>query len=180
MRYPTIVLICLFFGCQTDQKDIFSFQGKAYFHTTPPSRIYFKNIRSYHYQSRTFPESRADVFQLQKMVQQADPQELIPSIADHWLEDEAYLLLLSHPPALKNRAWDIRWESEQEEGKISLEGLSPEEHRDAVLAILESWEQGRQFYLVREGAEIPLWQEEEMKNYFRQVYADFLRLTESD
>jgi hypothetical protein len=170
----------LLFGCQADRKDLFSFQGKAYFHTTPPSRIYFKNIRSYHYQSRTFPESRADVFQLQKMVQKADPKELIPSIIDHWLEEEAYLLLLPHPPLLEDRPWDIRWESEQGRGKVALKGLSPEEHRSAVLAILEGWDQGRKYFLNREGKEIPLWQEEEMKNYFRQVYADFLRLTESD
>jgi len=180
MRYATIVLICLIFGCQADQDDFFSSQDKAYFHTTPPSRIYFKNIRSYHYQSRTFPVSRADVFQLQKMVQKAAPEELLPSIIDHWLEDEAYILMLPHPPVLENLRRDIHWRSENNQGKISLAGLSPEEHRTAVRRILEGWDQGQTFFLLEEGTEVPLWDSEEMESYFRQVYADFLRLTESD
>ncbi len=81
------------------------------FSTTAPSRLYFKNMRSFYYRQSTKPETKIDLYTLKKIPEKADRPLLIPIIADNWLQDEAYLLLEPNDhPAWRADTLNIKWE----------------------------------------------------------------------
>ncbi len=84
------------------------------FSTTQPSRLYFKNMRSFYYQQSTKPGTKIDVYVLKKNLQSTKRPKLVPIIADNWMEDEAYILLERSPhPYLNTDTLTVRWESEK-------------------------------------------------------------------
>lgn len=179
MRYLTIVTICFLFACQSRPNDYFNFTGSAEFHTTPPSRIYFKNIRSYHYQAGQVEESSADFFQLGKWAQQLNSNAIIPTIIDHWIEDEAYLFLLPSPASLQDQDWEIQVKEETGYKTLLQYSKSPEDHWKAFQEIMDGLEEGKAFYILQDGERTALWTDSEVRSYFNIVQTDFLRLTEA-
>lgn len=111
----SLLPILLVWGCACNHPPE-SADNKAnpLFSTTQPSRLYFKNMRSYYYQQSTKPGTKIDVYVLKKILQSTEKPMLIPVIADNWMEDEAYILLeRSTHPYLSTDTLTVRWESEK-------------------------------------------------------------------
>ncbi len=88
----TIASIALLCSCMHSTTPKQPDQPDPKFRTTQPSRLYFKNMRSYYYQQSTQPSTRIDLYNLKKH----KPYPIQPIIADNWMQDEAYILLECH------------------------------------------------------------------------------------
>ncbi len=179
MRYLTIVIICFLFGCQSRGIDLFLATGDPQYHTTPPSRYYFKNIRSHRYFSQELEGSRAEIFQPRALIQEVDPSHFLPSIADHWLEDEAYLLLLPYPPVPLSGEARIELQTKNGLDTLTLDDMNPNTHLAAYLSLMRNVEEGSTFYLLEGGNRSPFWKGIDA-TALEMVYQDFLRLTEKN
>lgn len=105
-----LVLIC---ACNRPPESA-NERANPLFSTTQPSRLYFKNMRSFYYQQSTKPGTKTDVYVLKKILQSTEKPMLVPIIADNWMEDEAYILLERSPhPYLNMDTLTVRWESEK-------------------------------------------------------------------
>jgi hypothetical protein len=63
------------------------------FYVTPPSLLYFKNVRSaYYYQNRK-PNTRMDMYKLRKFEYSRDRPVLVPVIVNNWMEEQAYIFI---------------------------------------------------------------------------------------
>ncbi|WP_170254721.1 hypothetical protein [Phaeodactylibacter luteus] len=154
--------------------------GEQVFRTTAPSLLYFKNMKSTQYSVDEEPGTRIEVYRPGRWPQLGRPQ-LIPAIANHWLEDEAYLRLLP------NKAWAdspqqialLRDTTAAGAAVVFRQGNLMEEYR-AGLQVYEGLKQGQAWYLKRpDGHFISLWPEGPERALFLSTVQDFLRLTEA-
>ena len=99
------------------------------YQTTAPSLLYFKNIRSINYEQSEQPGTRIELYRLRQFSQPAKEPLLVPTIANNWLEDEAFIFL---EPVDFGQPWarpiTIRWQSRQDSGAFrstTLHGARP-------------------------------------------------------
>jgi hypothetical protein len=152
---------------------------KRQFRTTPPSRIYFKNIRSTAYQWEQDPQSRTDYFLLRKIGDQ-DPKPLLyPLIADIWMEDQAWLILKSGAYEPIPTPVRVFWEKNEDSGVYQLDSLDADNMYSVGLSIYQSLRRGDKLEISFPGRDkVPLFDKAEDKNNYLISVQDYLRLTD--
>lgn len=150
--------------------------------TTPPSRIFFKNIRSTAYQWEQDANSRTEYYQLRKIAKLNPPPLIYPVIADIWMQDQAHILLRrSKGDTPLPVATTVYWQKEKEEGIFQLDGLSPISQYEFALNLYASLLKGYRLEIQfpRQQKE-DLFSEQDERRYFLLSMQDYLRLTEFD
>ena len=79
-------------GCEAPraQRD---FSGDPAFRTTPPSHLFFKNVRASSYYAERPKGMELDLYRHRRFSQTAKRPMLIPVIIDDWMRDQAYLFV---------------------------------------------------------------------------------------
>jgi len=88
-----LITLLLLIACESGQQQGQKADGNPAFHTTAPSLLYFKNMRSSYYQMEEQPGSRIELYRLNRFDDTQSRPILYPIIANNWLQDEAYLFL---------------------------------------------------------------------------------------
>ena len=157
-------------------------QPNPFFSTTPPSRLYFKNMRSYYYQQRTMPHTRTDLYTLKTLPAQVDYPMLIPIIADNWMQDEAYLLLQrNNHPAWATDTVRFRWQDPQsgQYGFIDWSENTMRAQYELAETIVQQLSVGHKLSIIQaDSSSIPVFEEKEYIANFLKTMADYKNLTE--
>ena len=112
-----ITLIGLIVSCSSEKSP--NKQGSE-FHTTPPSLLYFKNIRSTSYTQTEQANTRVELFQLKKLDLNTNRPIIYPVIANNWLAEEAYLLIKTNDYVNGFKEITIEWEESNESQSLSM------------------------------------------------------------
>lgn len=149
------------------------------FRTTPPSRIYFKNIRSTAYQWEQDPNSRTGYYLLRKIGKQTNKPALYPVIADIWMEDQAQLILKSGRYDTIPTPVRIFWEGKNDSGVYPLDTLDASSMYNLSLQVYEAIRSGHKLEISFAGTpKMPLFNYSSDKSNFSISMQDYLRLTE--
>lgn len=150
------------------------------FQTTPPSHLYFKNIRSIHYAQKTQPGTRIDLYKLRRFSETRQRPVLYPVIVDNWMQDEAYLLI---QPNDFDRGFSdplrVFWKTTQDSGRYEL-ALADwnAQHRFAGQLYRSIQQEHRLSVETAAGNRAPLFERNEDRLHFTTTLRDFYKLTE--
>lgn len=173
-------LICM--ACSPDSNEHQKGTGDRRFRTTPPSLLYFKNMRSTQYTVDEQPKSRIELYRLSKFETTSRYPVLYPVIANNWLEDEAYLFLQPNewkagflsPLTLSQ---DTAWSS----AALQLQPPTPQRQYELSLLLYESLKQGEVWYAAAADSTFaPLFADGDERAYFLTTVRDYLKLTDND
>lgn len=178
-------VLCLFLisaACSPDYSDRQKATGDRRFRTTPPSLLYFKNMRSTQYAVEEQPRSRIERYRLNKYERVSGHPVLYPVIANNWLEDEAYLFLqpndweagfMSPLTVSKDTVWS--------DAVVRLQPQTPEQQYELGIQLYESLKRGEDWYAVAADSTFaPLFEEGNERTYFLTTVRDYLKLTDND
>ncbi len=153
---------------------------RTQFRTTPPSRLYFKNMRSYYYEQRTEAAGNIDYYILKKFQKSESPPLLTPVIADNWLQDEAYIRLEKAASMMDHDTLRLRFE--YNEMADTLNSILVNEESDYILAkkVFERLKKGHKIKVYSFDKNwIPLFKNQAEQLNFLTVIKDYYFLTES-
>lgn len=174
-----LILSLLFQACQNGKTGNTSGKTVA-FRTTAPSHLYFKNIRSIHYEMTTRPGTRIDLYKFKRFSDTRSRPILFPIIVDNWMQDEAYLLIRPNdyrsgfPDTLQ-----VNWRHEQDSGRYVLRSADwTDQYRFAQQLGRSLEEEHHLEVLNREEQFVPLFENRQDRNYFLTTLRDYYRLTE--
>ncbi|MCR9099893.1 MAG: hypothetical protein NXI25_08075 [bacterium] len=174
-----LFLICM--ACSPDSTERQMGTGDRRFRTTPPSLLYFKNMRSTQYTVEEQPKSRIELYRLNRFETVTRRPALYPVIANNWLEDEAYLFLQPNdweagflsPLTLSQ---DTSWSSEV----LQLQPPTPVQQYELGLRLYESLKRGEAWYAAATDSTFaPLFEDGDERSYFLMTVRDYLQLTDS-
>ena len=151
------------------------------FRAVAPSTLYFKNIRSIHYSTRS-PEEGMEHYLLKK-INTGDTSNIYNLlIAHNWLQDEAYVWLVENSqtiPAVNNIR--LEWKTETDEGSIELKGTNPAAHWEFLSELYRYGSKGAQIKLTSLDNKFPvILLDEQQKRNFLIVLTDYYKLTEQN
>ncbi|MEN0002635.1 MAG: hypothetical protein AAF798_00780 [Bacteroidota bacterium] len=153
------------------------------FKTTPPSRIYFKNIRSASYSTLDNEREGMDLYRLRKYEQPAKAFRIVPTIADYWLNDQAYILFqFENPDTLAlTTPLEIQWESSgQENGSVQLTPMNQKGQHAFAKNLYELLQQKHQLFLALEdNKRVKIFDNHQELSYIMTVLRDYFKLTEA-
>lgn len=180
MKYlSTFVIFFLLAGCTPGQSHDYNYQPRTMFKTTPPARLYFKNMRSVYYDQLAGRPDSMDYYRLRQFPDPKDSPVLQAVIADNWLRDEAYLLLEfnAFPGAPKDTFRLVLRAGEQEE-ILRLAQVDPEAHQVVARQLLLALEAGREvLWQSEQGQTYKLFDSDSERSAFRTTTADYQRMT---
>lgn len=175
--YFSILFIIFLIGCQSDKQP--NNNTSKVFKTTAPSLLYFKNIRSAYYINISKNENKYDLLRLKTLAISDGQPTIYPVIANHWLDDEAFLFIYATEAVLKNEGTlTVHWKTGQETGSITVQ--EDEEALEAATSITKRINEKANFFILgSDGQEVPILESNRQKTQFLTVYQDYLRLTEN-
>lgn len=184
MKNPLVLLFFLLFSaCDAPPSDADRTPDKR-FRTTQPSRLYFKNMRAYYYNQEVQPGTKVDLYTLKKFSQSDNIPLLIPTIADNWLQDEAYIFL--YPNANEAIAVDtlqLKWEAadSEEQGTFSLTDETVLEQFELANWLYEHLSNGHKIrFLGTDNEWHELFTSQENRLNFIKTMQDYYALIEQD
>lgn len=174
------LVICTACGDTADRQSTGT--GERRYRTTPPSLLYFKNMRSSNYTVEEQPKSRIELYRLNKYDFSPKAPTLYPVIANNWLEDEAYLFLKTNDweqgffnPLTVSR--DTAWSGDLK----TLQPPTPGQQYELALALYESLKQGEAWYVAAADSTFtPLFSDGNERAYYLTTVRDYLKLTDND
>ncbi len=178
----SVFLIVMIHACQPapSEQGIKS-AGQSRFSTTPPSHLYFKNIRSTFYELTTQPGTRIDLYRYRRFSQTTDRPILYPLIVDNWMEDEAYLAI--RPNDYEGGFSDtlqVFWSASDSSGVYRLESARWEDQYRLAMQLDESLKQRHKLEIrTSEGRIVPIFETRGDRDHFQTTIRDFQRLTEA-
>jgi hypothetical protein len=150
--------------------------GDQRFHTTQPSLLYFKNMRSTQYVMEEQAQSRIELYRHKKFGEEESLPPVFPVIANHWLQDEAYLFLQTQPGLFTPLT--LATDSTGSE-PLSLESPKPAQQYELAMQLYDGLKDQKQWYVKQQDGQFtPLYQEGEEKTAFLLTLRDYLKLTE--
>lgn len=173
-------LICI--ACSPDSTERQKGTGDRRFRTTPPSLLYFKNMRSTQYTVEEQPKSRIELYRLSKFEIATKRPALYPVIANNWLEDEAYLFLQPNdweagflsPLTLSQ---DTNWTAHI----VQLSPPTPERQYELGMRLYNTLRRGELWYAAAADSTFaPVFKDGDERAYFLTTVQDYLRLTDND
>ncbi len=146
------------------------------FRTTDPSRLYFRNMRSYYYDQEALGNSRVEVYRLRRIPTRTDSPLLFPLIANDWLNDRAYLLT---DTTVCPQGYALPLTIVRNADTLQLADLRFQE-QCTFLTTLHSWldEDAPIYLLDRSGTPALLFSNPTHRQHFLMVMRDFNRLRE--
>jgi hypothetical protein len=153
----------------------------ARFRTTPPSQLYFKNTRSFHYEQSPWKDTRMQRYKLRKFSGPERSPRIVPVILDNWMQDEAYLWFESPAGKPLDRC-RLHWRHprQEESGSYLLDNPTPAGYSRLGLSLYESLRQGHELRV--EGPDstfMPLFPDAEARSAFFTVLRDYFKLVEA-
>lgn len=172
------IAILLFTACDQVREPRHA-EGKKHFHTTAPSRLFFKNMRSFYYQAEETPE-KMDRYQLRKIQKDSDDLIFIPVILDNWLEDEAYIRVQPNFEYPSGDTLTIYWSAGRQEGTYTLSAAQNQDHYDFAKQLYESLLAGHQLWMLDEDRQklLVFTDQADRANYITTL-RDYYKLTET-
>jgi hypothetical protein len=170
IQSTTTILFLFFIGLflvQCSPNTPIEADGDPVFRASSPNQLFFKNTRSHHYRLITQRDSRIDHYSWKN-----DDGDLQAVIADNWLSEEAYLLVLPKDKSIQN------WQIVNGETVVVEAPQTRREHYDAALSLYRVLQNEQSLQLVTDAQTIPLFQKEAEKTTFETVVKDYLRLVE--
>ncbi|MFN7118632.1 MAG: hypothetical protein ACK4TA_17675 [Saprospiraceae bacterium] len=175
------ILFLLLFSCvcSCDPAPSSITQPQQQFRTTPPARLYFKNMRSYYYQQSTEAETKIDFYTLKKF---QDPEErplLMPVIADNWLEDEAYIFFKNDQTDLFTDTLHLQLEDNNNMDTLVWTKFDYEGQYLMIQQLFEALQKGHKINVYSQRKTwIPLFDNQSEYANFLRVVNDYYNLTE--
>lgn len=174
-------LCILLAGCTGPESTKSEASAGSPYRTTAPSLLYFKNIRSTYYEQSEQPGARIELYRLRQFSQPAKEPLLVPTIANNWLEDEAFIFL---EPVDFGQPWarpiTIRWQSRQDSGLYRLQPANTAKQYELALQLYESLQAGHQLNaLTADSTWVPVMEDKNNQRYYLTTIRDYLRLTEA-
>ena len=149
--------------------------------TTPPSRLYFKNIRSYSYLLTTQEGTQTDHYRLRNWPDTAQAPFLVPVIIDNWLHDQAYLDLQwvaagANAPSLP---FTLVAKRGQTEAELNLADRRWGSQYDFGMAIFTHLLANAELFLrLPDGTNLPIFTTEDVRSAYRITLTDYRNLTD--
>lgn len=183
MKFSSILfqlVLVLLFSCQPVAKTPAP-PADARFRTTPPSKLYFNNIRSTAYTMTSDEATQTNHYQLRKWPDTGSTPFLLPVIIDNWLYDQAYLQLnwiaIEEQPTPPFR---IRAFNSSNEQYFSIEDWTWKGQYDLGQQLYYALLKGQQLQLIKSDSSlVPLFGDDETKSLFRITFQDYQKLTEN-
>lgn len=152
------------------------------FRTTPPSHLYFKNIRSSSYRMETQAGTRVDVYRLRSSDDTPERPIIQPVIADNWMADEAYIFLETND--FKEGFSDtlrVTWQSEGDSGRYELIPRDREGQFRFAQQLYEGLRSGYRFRIQTAGGDYaPLFENNRDRQNFLTTLRDYNKLVEKE
>jgi len=148
------------------------------YHTTDPSRLYFKNIRSSSYSEKQLA-NRMDVYKHKKFDNTNERPIIYPTIVNNWMGDEAYLFIEKNTYPNYGDSLIIKWEQGKDNGQFMLTLPTKDDQYDFIKQIYEGIKKGQELTLkTKEGIYVPIFQNKEDQTQFVVTVNDYYKLTE--
>lgn len=179
LRTVFLLFSCLLIvSCKIDRKQNID-RDKFTFKTTDDSFLFFKNVRQIYYDFQDLPEARWHAFRLSDRSKSEEKPVLSPVIVIDWFKSEAYLLVepnafLQDEPELIIHERNSKSDNVYE---YSLKERGRENMLEFATKIYEGIMSENEFYIKSNNQFIPLFTEDEDRENFRIVLADYYRLT---
>lgn len=153
------------------------------FRTTPPSLLYFKNMRSTNYSVEEHPNTRVELYRLRRFGETTQHPLLIPLIANNWMEDEAYLFI--EPNKFEGGFYDtlrVFWSAgDDSSGVYELARAGLPQQYEFARGLAESMRKGHELrVLTAEADTVPIFDDQASRSHFLTTVRDYERLTEQD
>ena len=155
-------------------------KSKGLFHTTDPSRLYFKNIRSASYQLTEQPGTRVEFYQLRQFDPSPGRPVLIPVIANNWMQDEAYLLIRTNE-YVGGFADTLRifWTASDSSGSFDLTAAGFPQQYAFARRLSAALRAGHELRILTAGADtVPVFSNYGDRSHFQTTLRDFEKLIE--
>ena len=147
------------------------------FKTNPPSRLYFKNMRSINYNSEVMSKQQIDIFRFRKLDEVQNRPIIFPQILDYWILDRAYLKLVGNKAADSILQDTLILKNENLLDTIVFQTNRPEEQTQIVIKIHEALKKKKQeFAITKEGKQLMLLEDKMDRYYFDIIMKDYYRL----
>jgi hypothetical protein len=181
-RLLCLLALCFLIACQVDNASSESPKTeKSPYHTTAPSLLFFKNMRSTYYTMEEQAKSRIELYRHARFQENNQRPLLIPVIANNWMEDEAYLFLEKAP--YQNgyaNPLTIRLVSGEGEEEIQLAPANVDNQYALSIKLYESIKASNSI-MVKDssGQWVGVLEEKSDRMYYTTTVRDFLKLTEA-
>ena len=153
--------------------------GDPEFRTTPPSRLFFANIRSSSYYRERPAGTDLDVYRFRRFSQTAQRPMLIPVIVEAYLKDEAYLFMRPNDFPDFHSPISIRAYQNQQDTILRLEDRSRSGELNFALAMYERLYEGDTIrVMLRDSSWHELYDLRAERSALFAVMQDYFRLTE--
>lgn len=176
-----LLLLAFTWLCSCDPPPASIRPPSAQFRTTPPSRLYFKNMRSYYYEQSTDAPTKIDRYTLKKFRDASARPLLLPIIADNWLADEAYLFLEKDTSVMDSNT--LLFQFEQDHAMDTLQLVKFDVENQYLLA-KELYERLKKSHKIRIYTKNKIWQplfkNQAEQAYYLRVMDDYYNLIEYD
>lgn len=171
----------LLFGCGQPPEQSTKATGERRFHTTAPSLLYFKNMRSTQYAMEEQARSRIELYRHKQFGSAGERPAVYPIIANNWLQDEAYLFLeRGSAPAKLYEPLTFTADTTGSDFLI-LSGQRPEQQYELALDLYEGLQNGNHWYIKQlDGKFASLYQAGNTRAAFLLTLQDYLKLTDAD
>lgn len=169
-----LVLIVAICACETTSTEETERIGAK---TTPPSLLYFKNLRSIHYSLFSDPTSKLDYYTHRRWKSKKDSNYIVPVIVNDWLHDLAYIQLVN--PFVEGEITISKLQDNAEQTTINF--ATATDHTAQAKFIYDQLlaKQKLQVLLPNEERR-SIFHDANERNYFLVTLRDFLRLTEQE
>lgn len=162
-------------GCKIDREAVID-RSRFTFQMTPDSHLFFKNVRQLYYDVEDRPEAKWRVYRFSDR-QERSPA-IHPTIVIDWAKEESYLLLESDDQLANEPFFQVYEHDPQTARKYAyqLAERGKENMLEFATKLYEGIMAGHEFTIMINGQAEPFLQEEEARETFRIVMADYYRL----
>jgi hypothetical protein len=171
------VMLIILPGCKIDRKKPVD-RDKFTFKVSKDSFLFFRNVRQIYYDFQDLPQAKWYAYRLSDRSKNAGTPVLTPVIVVDWLRDESYVLLEPNEFLQSEITFKIR--EKNSAGKFfeySLAQRGRENMLEFASKIYEGIMDENEMYINASNRWHPLFADDEDKDNFRIVMADYYRLT---
>ena len=146
------------------------------FRVSDSNRLYFKNVRSIHYERELREDASMTLYRHRKRLQSSSLPTLDLVIILNPLKDDAYIYF-----ELNNAEWPIQIRSTTSSASVDTLDFGNGnnlEHFDLLKKIVPAVKQNARFELISGGKSYPLWRGEKERDVLNAVIEDYFRLLE--
>ncbi|WKZ59437.1 MAG: hypothetical protein QY309_16430 [Cyclobacteriaceae bacterium] len=169
------VLLLGLAGCKIDRETAID-RSRFTFNITPDSHLFFKNVRQLYYDVEDLPEAKWRVYRFSD--RHIKSPAIHPTIVIDWAKEESYLLLESDEQLANESIFQV-YEYDPQTGRkyaYQLAERGKENMLEFATKLYEGIMAGHAFTVLVNGKEESILLDEEDRENFRIVMADYYRL----